>query len=224
MCKVLEFEHFSPDVGVVTPDVRQALLNLAEYVKGELDTYSKVEAFGEVELDTISGVAYDGFIPWQLGGYEVSCLIRCDADSGHSIPCSGMAEHAEAMRKLCFEDFLEDKKLPKITTYDDLTEEQVQELWDCEDEYLQPALLQFECWQSEVGGWRNDAGKVMLRLSVNYADAPYYRSKYATTLHELNLAPEVLLEAGKRWPNDWQERIWRQLVNSKPLGGGLNNV
>jgi hypothetical protein len=208
-------EHFADSV---PQDIRQALLDLAEYAKEELDGFNWCEGFGEAQLDQIWGKDPGGFIPFQDGGFEASLLIRFDIDSSYHVS-EGMTDFANETEKNCWSAFLSDNDLDKDLSYDDLPPELENTFHDYESEYFGEALLRFECWQDRPEGegvWGNDAtGKVFMRLSVNYSDGPYFRTKYDEILHELSLNPEVLLEAVKRWPDDWQARLWRQLTTKK---------
>jgi hypothetical protein len=210
------FEHFADNV---PQDIRQALLDLAEYAKDELDGFNGAEGWGEAQVSEIWGKDPGGFIPFQDGGYEASQLIRLDSDASYHVS-KGMSEEADRLQKASFEAALDELNLPAETDWDSLTEEQREVVFETEQEWFNDgALLRFECWQDrayhEGFTFGGGSGQVFLRLSVNYSDGPYFRTKHDETLHELSLSPGVLLEAVKRWPDDWQARLWRQLTTKK---------
>jgi hypothetical protein len=208
-----DFTHFADNV---PQDIRQALFDFAEYAKGELDTYKRCEAIGEAAVDEIHGKHITGFIPFQDGGYSTSLLIRFDSDPSYSIS-QGMKDAADKMQADAYEQALSELGLPDNTPWDELTDEQSNKAFEIEQEYFDGALLMLECWQGRPER-DEDTGKVFLRLSVNYSDAPYFRSKYAEDLHELELTPDALLQAVKTWPDDWQARLWRQLTTQTKKG------
>jgi hypothetical protein len=210
------FEHFADHV---PQDIRQALKELAEHAAGELDGFNGAEGFGEAQVSKIWGKNPGGFIPFQDGGFEASLLIRFDIDESYHVS-EGMTEEANRYDKMATENALTELGLPAETPWGDLTDEQRETVWEHVDAIFNVgALLRFECWQDRAGrvGFTSGggSGQVFLRLSVNYSDGPYFRSKDDETLHELSLSPEVLLEAVKRWPDDWQARLWRQLTTKQ---------
>lgn len=203
-------EHFADHA---PQDIRQALKELANYAGGEINNFKNSEAFGEYKVSEIWGKDPGGFIPFQLGGFEANTLIRHDTDLSYHLTES-MTQEADRRQKDCEESFLQD--IGKAS-FEELTEEEREGLYNSECEWHEPALLRFECWLAgepyPVSEAEKELGKVILRLSVN-TDAPYYRTRYDDTLHELSLSVDALREAVKRWPDDWQERLWRELLKN----------
>jgi hypothetical protein len=220
------FEHFADNV---PHDIRQALLDLAEYASEELDGFNGCEGFGEALVSEIWGRDPGGFIPFQDGGFEASQLIRFDTDASYYVS-DGMSRAANDAQQDALEAFLADEKLPAdFDLWAPENDAKLEEYYEYEQEWFNDgALLRFEVWQDRPEGqgvWGNNAtGNIFMRLSVNYSDGPYFRSKYDETLHELSLSPDVLLEAVKRWPDDWQARLWRQLTTKEEEKGGLTHA
>ena len=96
-------------------------------------------------------------------------------------------EHMDARAKDCWESFLSDNDLPEDLTYEDLSDDQQNDLSDYKSEWFDPALLRFETWIDRDS-------TVFLRLSLAYSDAPYYRTKHDNeTLYERNMTEDELL-------------------------------
>lgn len=178
---------------VVPLEAQEKLLALAMLMQEDL-TSLKCESYGDVNLEQVSGVSYDGFWAWQNGGYEVNALIRCDQDPSYH-PCNAMTEWADEQSKYCWKSFLEDNNLPLGAEWDDLTDKQQNDLSDYETEFFEGALLQFECWQEDNKN-HNLHGEynIFMRISVNFRDAPYFRSKSADTLAELTIPQDEFLK------------------------------
>ena len=214
--------HFDPTVSTAT---RQALQTLAAYVADqELDCFPHTEAIGSGTVSPIYGIDPGGFIPFQRGGYEAACLIRCDGDPSYHIAGSGMTEHVEKQQRTALHIWLKEEGIADCQTdeqaqaaYEALTDEQREAYWEYEQSWLEPALLRFECWVEDDNRDRHaepieTPTRVLLQLSVNYSDAPYYRSKHDALLYQLSLREGEVLGAD---PAD----LWKRLL-STPLGGG----
>ena len=209
-------EHFANHAPL---DIQEALKAIADYAAGELDGFNKCEAFDKPSVSEIWGKDPGGFIPYQLGGFEASQLIRFDSDVSYHVS-EGMSDFASELQERAFADALDELELPKDTAWDNLTEEQREVVFETEQAYFNDAaLLRFECWldgdpypETEE---EKALGKVMLHLSINYMDGPYFLSKSDECLHELQLSVDVLREAVKRWPDDFAARLWRQLTTTK---------
>ena len=98
-------DHFASHAPL---DVREALLSLANHSLDELASFKNSEAWGEPELSEIWGKDPGGFIPFQLGGFRSSVLIRCDADVSFHLT-EGMADYANSQQEECLKAFLEQK-------------------------------------------------------------------------------------------------------------------
>lgn len=220
-------EHFADHA---PQDIREHLKALAEYAAENLDTsFGRwLDAWGEARIGEVWGKDPGGFIPFQLGGYDVSLAIRFDTDTSYHLT-PGMSKEADRLQRMALDDFLQDKKLPAdFDLWTDEHEALRDEYFDYENSIFKDgALLQFECW---LDGKPYDSsapiGDITLRVSVNYEDGPYFRSKYAEDMHQLSLSVDALREAVKRWPDDWQARLWRELLTHDAEGNkkGLDNV
>jgi hypothetical protein len=192
---------------------------MADYVADELSGFNGSESWGDPDTDLIWGRDPGGFMPFQLGGFEASQMIRFDIDSSYHVS-EGMSDFANELQKRAFEDAMQELELPKDTEWDTLTEEQREVVFETEQAYFDDAaLLRFECWLAGDPYPETEEekalGKVMLRMNVNYRDGPYFRTKSDEVLHELEVSVEVLREAVKRWPSDYAARLWRQLKATK---------
>jgi hypothetical protein len=216
-------EHFADHASL---DVRQALKELAQYAAEQFEGYERTpgccvggaEVYGEPSLDLIYGKDPGGFIPCQLGGYSATQNIRFDVDASYHVS-EGMTAEANRLYELAYADALAEFGLEADAEF---TDEQNERLYKIEDEYFNDgALIEFECWLGGDPYPETEAeqalGEVFMRLSVNYKDGPYFRSKYAETLKEFSFSVDVLREVITRWPDDWQERLWRQM-DAQPQG------
>ncbi|MFN7339968.1 MAG: hypothetical protein ACK5VI_02685 [Opitutia bacterium] len=207
------FEHFAAHA---PQDIREALKSFTEYAAGELDGLVGAECFGEAQVGEVNGVGYDGFIPYQLGGYVASLFIRFDTDPSYHLT-EGMTQAADDTYKQAYEAAMGELELPTDTEWGALTDEQREVVFDTEQEWFNDgALLQFECWlEGEPYDADAPLGNIMMRVSVNYRDAPYFRDKYAEDIYTTELSIEALRIAVKQWPDDWQARLWRELLSRK---------
>lgn len=159
------------------------------------------ESYGTKQLSEISGIGYDGYIPFQDGGFEVT-------DMYPSTPWTTTfnAAHEEFLNKesdRCLENYMHElmrqgrraDDLPVDATYEDLTEKQKEEYGDYENEWFEPALLRFATWISMDTKWGNEAKEVNFRLTLGYSDGPYYRdSKDDDTLYESSMSIEDFIK------------------------------
>lgn len=177
-------KHFAK---IVPLKVQNKLKTLADLILDEYIQDVNSEANGCNRLDEISGVAYDGFIPLQDGGFEISEFYSNGSCSGSFIS-EKEEKHVEKMQEGAYNDFLEDKNLPKGT---ELTDEQYEEFLEYEDEYLTPSLLRAELWADDFD---SEEPKIFCRLSLGYTDAPYYRAKYDERIKEIELSVKQFLK------------------------------
>jgi len=175
-------KHFDKTVNEKTA---LKLKELADLVK---DNYisDQNNAMRGGEINEISGVSYSGFIPFQKGGYSVDEFYSHAFSSGESLT-NKEQEFADKTSAECWKDFLSDNGLKESTEYDDLTNEQQNDLSGYEIESLEPTLLRYESWV-------DDDDRIFLRLSAGYEDAPYYRTQYDETIKELTLEEKDFLE------------------------------
>lgn len=135
------------------------------------ESYGTLSAVNEIE-----GNYRSGWMPRQDGGFEISELYLNEQDSSYHFT-EKQTEWANDQAKDCFLAFLSDNGIDSETDYDDLTEEQREELFEYEMEWFEPALVRLQIF---VDGYSNsvfagDEKQVTIRLSINYSDAPYYR-------------------------------------------------
>lgn len=203
-----KYSHFN---AVVPEALKHKLLELAEAAKDGFvaDLGGWPEAYGtERIISAIYGYDPGGFIPFQLGGYEVSELYRSDIDSTYHIS----AAQTEAMNKAqedCYKSFAWDyseelakhyaslaQPIPdaKEISYSDIEAAGLENAFsDYENEWFEPALLRLEIWiddPKDKGGMFQPGktpASVYVRLGLNYLDQPYYRSKSDETLFEFNM-------------------------------------
>lgn len=173
--------HFKKSVSKRT---QNKIKEFAELVKN--DYISELQghehgAAGIGDIGNISGVSYDGFVAYQDGGYVIQDYYSIDGD--------GITEKEGKFRDACgdqaLEDYLDDNRLDKGLEYSDLTEDQQADFNEYEADYINPSLLQAEIWI--------DKEEVFMRLSLNYEDAPYYRSKYNEDLKEITMEEKDFL-------------------------------
>ena len=175
--------HFKP---YVSQSIRTALKTLSERVKENFDTLGKKESFGDTRLSKISGRSYDGFWAHQDGGFEVNEMFRSDQDPSYHFT-KGQTEYMNRLADDAWGNFLIDAKLDQDITWDALTEEQKDRFSEYESGYYDDGcLLRFECWKE------SHKGTVFIRLSLNYKDGPYFRSKHDDTLFEAVLTEAEL--------------------------------
>ena len=155
-------DHFNDKV---PQELREKLHLIAETIKHDFisDPYkghSNVEAFACPAISEIYGYHISGFIPSQLGGYEITELYRHDIDSTYHFT-NAQTEAANEQERHCYEsfwrDFLSDNKrttdpkLDKNFTYQDLDAypDVQRKFEEYESEWLEPALLRVQIWVNE---------------------------------------------------------------------------
>ena len=184
----MKTEHFAYGV---PENIRQKMLELSESVKEEFITdpytvHSWHETLSESRLDIISGKAFDGFIPFQDGGFEVNCLYRFDTDSTYHFT-QGQTNYINDLQESCIKDFCTDEKIEE----EKLNTQENEKYWEYEQAYFQDvaALLRFEFWID-----REETKKpYFVRVSLGYTDSPYFRSKHDETLFEFQVSESALL-------------------------------
>lgn len=177
----------------VSKDLQEKLLELAEYVEEDFISDYSHNAYGCMHINAIYGHHISGFIPFQNGGYEVTEFYSNGWTTGcyfNKAQEEFEAETYEYMLECFARDYYDydtdkAKEWAKNYSYDDLTDDDRYEFENYENEWFEGVLLRFEMWIERDAN--NDNKCVMARLSVNYRDAPYYRSTSDDTLVELEL-------------------------------------
>ena len=131
-------------------------------------------------IESIHGNDYDGFIPFQDGGFQVGGFYSNNPWDNHI--SKGQKEYNEKQSKYCWDQFLRDNDLESGIEWDNLTDRQQSDFAEYESEWFEPALVQFQVFADNFA-YGNMAPSVTVRVSVNYRDAPYYREKYAEYLN-----------------------------------------
>ena len=173
------FSNFKSEVPAV---VQNKINALALHV---MDNWNNFINTGECiispeTIESIHGNAYDGFIPFQDGGFQVSGFYSNNPLDNQFTPAQ--KEYNTAQSKYCWEQFLRDNNLESGIEWDNLTERQKDEFSEYELEWFEPALVQFQVFADNFRYGENKPS-VTVRVSVNYKDAPYYREKYAEDLN-----------------------------------------
>ena len=179
--------HFANSVYA---ELAAKIQNLAETVKEDFISDQSFDSYGCTNINEISGKSYDGFIAFQDGGFEVSELYRSDTDSSYHLT-QAQTDTMNERQEFCYECFRSDNKelnLPEDYGYADIPEEFQNHFTEYEAEFFEPALMRFETWVD-----RDQSQSIFLRLSLNYRDQPYYRSKYDETLFEIKVTAEQFL-------------------------------
>ena len=182
-------ENFKP---CVPTNVQAKIKNVVEIILASAEN-SKMAAFhieyySDWRIEEIQGNHKPGWCAYQDGGFSVSGFVCSGWSSGCYIT-QGQEDNILAQEKYCIEAFIADHDLE--TTYSDfdynnLPQELQDEFFDYEREYLDdPALLQ---WQVYIKG-----EKIVLCASLNYRDAPYYRSKYAEYIIDQEIDLDVFM-------------------------------
>ena len=179
-------KHFKPHITESIADKMKLLADSIEERFADIDSYGV-----EPIVNTIEGLSRDGYWAHQDGGYEVSMFTQNDIDKGCHLT-EEQSAYNDKQNEQCWKDFLSDNELEENVTYDDLTEKQQNDLQDMESEYFEPALLRMEIWIDD----NNDNGQdVFMRLSINYKDQPYYRSKYDEAIFQETLELNEFMES-----------------------------
>ena len=142
-------------------------------------------------VESIHGNAYDGFIPFQDGGFHVDGFYSNNTWDSHF--SNGQKDYNERQSNDCWKQFLRDNNLESGIAWDNLTDQQQSEFSEYEMQWFEPALVQFEVFADGFSYGENKP-IVLVRVSVNYKDAPYYRGKYAEDLNSTSYDLEEFME------------------------------
>ena len=188
----------------VPQELRQRMLSAANAIKDDFIGEQR-ESYGSQDISAIYGYHISGFIPFQLGGYEISELYRSDVDSSYHFT-KAQTDAMNKAQESCYASFAWDYKDELLASgitgeklgdpdYGDIEKSGLENLFaDYENDWFEPALLRCEIWvddpNKEVWEIGNDDVKpesVFIRLGLNYMDQPYYRSASDETLFQFNI-------------------------------------
>jgi hypothetical protein len=192
-------EHFAENVPT---ELRDKLAELAEAIEENFISDYNHDAYGCTHINEIYGYHISGFIPFQNGGYEITELYNNGWSTGSYFTEAQQESESESYDYMveCFlHDVLDDHAtVARDFSYEDLSEDNKRKFEDYEAEWFEGVLLRVEMWIDRGKGatWGSDypSESVMIRLSVNYNDAPYYRSKSDETLKELNFSLDEIMQ------------------------------
>lgn len=169
----MAYENFKR---IIPTELQEKIKNLAESVEFREIISGYQESIAEQEIFPIEGNYRDGWMPLQDGGFSVDQFYRSDVDSTYHFT-QKQTEYMLEQYKHCLDQFIEDNNLDFID-YDD--NEICEQLSEYENEWFEPALLQFQVFVESENKFNNGSPfNVVCRLSINYKDAPYYREKHA---------------------------------------------
>lgn len=193
-------EHFSP---LVPETLRDKLFILAKAAKDDFISSCGGGGYGCERINEIYGYHIPGFIPFQLGGFEISELHRSDQDTGYHFTKAQSESVDKAvvdMYKSFYRDHnLKEKGIPEDYGYDDIPDDLQNTFADYENDWLEPALLRLSIWvddnEHELGMMNNSKNPttVYIHLGLGYSDAPYYREKYDETLFQFNMPIDEIM-------------------------------
>lgn len=202
-------DHFNDRVPQA---LRDHMLLLATAAKDDFISDAQGgESFGVSNITPIYGYHVSGFIPSQLGGFEVRDIYRSDMDSSYHLTkaqSEAMSESEAYMYECFYRDCISglDKRAgdPKVDaktfSYSDLDAypDLQNDFQEYENEWFEPALLRLEMWIDGVepqiiGNDRQQPERVFVRCGLNYRDQPYYRPASDETLFEFNVPVAVFL-------------------------------
>lgn len=180
------FDHFKNEVSQST---KEKILAFAEKVENDFDElFDSSELYDVPRLSDISGKAFSGFWPHQDGGYKIDSLCRCDQDSSYH-ETEKQTAFMNEQGKACLKRFLDEKGIDcpedESGLYDAIPEDSKEELYDYENEWLEPALCDLRIFI--------DGGTVTIDKAINYRDAPYYREGKAEVIKSVDLSETAFL-------------------------------
>lgn len=175
----MAFSNFKSEVPA---EVQNKIHALALHVMENWDDFINIGEciISPENIESIHGNDYDGFIPFQDGGFQVGGFYMNNPWDNHI--SKRQKEYNTAQSNDCWKQFLRDNNLESGIEWDNLIDGQKEDYSDYESEWFDHALVQFEVF---ADGFRYGGNKpsVTVRVSVNYKDAPYYREKYTEDLN-----------------------------------------
>ena len=186
----MAFSNFKSEVPAA---VQNKINALASDMEENWDSFVNTGecAISPETIETISGNAYDGFIPFQDGGFQISGFYSNNPWDYHF--SNGQKEYNELQSRHCWDQFLRDNDLESGIEWGNLTDQQQSDFAEYESEWFEPALVQFEVFADNFRYGENKPS-VTVRVSVNYKDAPYYRGKYAEDLNSTGYDLEEFMQ------------------------------
>ena len=142
-------------------------------------------------VESIHGNAYEGFIPFQDGGFQVSGFYGNNPLDNHI--SKGQKEYNERQSNDCWNQFCRDNNLESGLEWDNLTERQKEDFSSYECEWFEPAMVRFEVFADNFRYGENKPS-ITVRVSINYEDAPYYQEKYAEGLNSTGYDLDEFME------------------------------
>lgn len=225
----MQIETKNDDIDHFNDKVSEALalkmFEVATKVKDDfISDCGSGEAYGCPNINTIYGYHISGFIPSQLGGYEVSELYRHDVDTTYHIT-QAQSEAASRQYDHMYESFYLDHKEElekagytgeaKDLSYNELPEELQNTFSDYENDWFEPALLRFELWVDDPEH-KHIIGidplavptTIHMCIALNYNDQPYYRTKSDETLFQFEVPVQEFMEKpSEHWITVLQEKM-----------------
>jgi hypothetical protein len=150
MMPKLTTEYFHPEV---PKKVIQKLQLFILALKERVDVYADCLETDEFEIVPIEGLARDGYIPFQQGGYELNTFATSETilSAGHRRSLNNYNEEIEVAMRDCEDDSEE------------------QDALSCDLNNLS-VMITYEVFVKD--------GVVTLRYGVNHEDEPYFREKH----------------------------------------------
>ena len=145
--------------------------SIVELLEDHFDTsFGNIESMTEIKKDNILGYHVDGFIPFQMGGYDLSMFISNYLTYSSYHVTKNQTEFNNGQYDNLIEDFTRSKSIINFS-YDDLTEDEKEELLELEYQYEELALIGYYVYI-------NNDQSITVTQYINYKDMPYYREKY----------------------------------------------
>jgi hypothetical protein len=148
---------------------------------------------GEQRLSEIEGNYVSGWMPRQDGGFQISQWVQNDIDTSYHFT-DKQTEFNNEQSEDCRKAFCMDNGLDIDTKWEDLGEDLEEQYSEYERDWFESALLTLEIFcngYSETFPEKEQT--VIIRLAINYKDAPYYREKYAEDIKEIILTVEEFM-------------------------------
>lgn len=174
----MTYENFKK---IVPENVQKKIYALAE----SIDFYDLIgghhESMAEQQMSHIEGNYCSGWMPLQDGGFSVDQFYQSDINTPTFT--QKQKDFISDQYNYMLECFMSDNGIEEID-YED--EALMNRLYEYENEWWQPALLQFQVFVERLDRFDDHSPmQVVCRLSINYTDAPYYREKHAEDIKQV---------------------------------------